>query len=95
MMNLKVLLKLYHIETLISDGKIFFTVHTTVTKQACSILCSKQQMTHKTNVGNMVSGLPIMTLADGMHEETLDGLRKEYRLSGRIGQADLYKHGHK
>jgi hypothetical protein len=32
----------------------------------------------------MVSGLPIMTLVDTLGEDTLDGLRKECRLSRRV-----------
>ena len=32
----------------------------------------------------MVSGLPVITLVDGLGEETLDGLRKECRLSRRV-----------
>jgi hypothetical protein len=32
----------------------------------------------------MVSGLPVMTLVNGLGEETLDGLRKECILSRRV-----------
>jgi len=77
---------------LISDGEIFFTIHTTVIQQTCSTLSFLQQSTHKTpqtaiqktNVRNMVSSLPVMTLVDRLGEETLDGLRKECRLSRRV-----------
>jgi hypothetical protein len=43
-----------------------------------------QTAIQKTNVWNMVSGLPLMTLVDGLDEETVDDLRKECRLSRRV-----------
>jgi hypothetical protein len=82
---------------LISHGEISFTVHTTVIQQTCSTLSFLQQLTHKTpqtaiqktNVRNMVSGLSVMTLVDGWLEKGMQIVQK------CLGQADLYKQGHK
>jgi len=88
---------------LISDGEIFFTVHTTVMQQTCRNLSFIQQSTHKTpqtaiqktNEWNMVSGLRHDTCRrtgwrnTGWLEEGMQIVQKS------LGQADLYKQGHK